>query len=162
MPSVLFVCTANICRSPVAEVLFRDWLRRRAVPGDWQVGSAGTWAMPGEPASVYSQQVAAARGLSLAQHEARPVDEAMLAAADVVLCMARGHCEALLAEFPQHGSRLHVWTALAGPAYDIADPYGGPLPGYVAMAREMEALIEKTGGRVVALALEGGADRGSA
>ena len=62
MPAVLFVCTANICRSPMAEVLFRAWLRRAAVPGKWVVASAGTWAEPGAPAAAFSQQVAAERG----------------------------------------------------------------------------------------------------
>ena len=152
MATVLFVCTANICRSPVAEVLFREWLRQQAVPGAWLVGSAGTWAVPGSTASTFSQQMAARRGLSLAQHRARLVDEAMLATAEVVLCMARSHREALHIEFPQHASRIHLWTALAGPGYDVADPYGGPLAGYVEMAAELEALVAKTGDRVVALA----------
>jgi protein-tyrosine phosphatase len=153
MPSVVFVCTANICRSPLAEVLFRDWLRRNAVPGEWRVGSAGTWAEPGASASVYSQQMAKQRGLDLARHEARLVDETLLAEADIVLCMSRGHHEALQVEFPQYAHKIHVWTALAGPAYDVADPYGGPLAGYIEMATGMEALIEKTGEQIVALAL---------
>ena len=153
MPSVLFVCTANICRSPVAEVVFREWLRRSAVPGAWLVGSAGTWAVAGSAASIYSQQMAAQRGLNLAQHRARSVDADMLAAADVVLCMAGSHREALHIEFPQHAGRIHLWTALAGPAHDVADPYGGPLAGYVEMADELDALVEKTGPRIVELAL---------
>ncbi len=153
MPTVLFVCTANICRSPLAEVLFRAWLQRRAVPGDWVVGSAGNWAQPGLGAAPYSQQMAAERGLSLAQHRARAVDEALLASADVILCMTNNHREALQVEFPQHADRVYLWTALAGHDYDVADPYGGPLSGYVEMAAELEALIEQTGERIVALAL---------
>jgi protein-tyrosine phosphatase len=153
MPSVLFVCTANICRSPVAEVLFRAWLEQQAVPGEWQVSSAGTWAQAGSAASLYSQQMAAQRGLALGQHRARRVDEAMLANTDVVLCMARNQREALQVEFPQHAARIHLWTALAGPGYDVADPYGGPLAGYVEMAEELEALVQATGERIVALAL---------
>ena len=159
MPSVLFVCTANICRSPVAEVVFREWLRRTGVPGAWLVGSAGTWAVAGNTASTYSQQMAAQRGLNLAQHRARSVEAAMLEAADVVLCMASSHREALQIEFPQHAGRIHLWTALAGPGYDVADPYGGPLAGYVEMAEEMDGLVEKTGPRIVELALARAAAR---
>jgi protein-tyrosine phosphatase len=152
MPSVLFVCTANVCRSPLAEVLLRDWLRRQAVPGQWTVGSAGTWAEAGMPASSYSQVMAEERGLTLAPHAARTVDGPLLAAADVILCMSRSHREALQIEFPEHAARIHLWTALAGPPYDIADPYGGPRAGYAAMAAEMEALVEKTGDHIVTLA----------
>src|SRR5687768_2642357 len=115
MPTVLFVCTANICRSPVAEVLFREWLRRKGVPGAWLVVSAGTWAAPGGLAATYSQQMAAERGLSLAHHQARRVDEAMVQSADVVVCMANSHREALQIEFPRHAGRIYLWTALAGP-----------------------------------------------
>ncbi len=152
MPNVLFVCTANICRSPVAEVLFRGWLRQHATPGAWRVSSAGTWASAGAPASAYSRQMALQRGFSLEQHAARTVDEPMLAAADVVLCMARSHREALHIEFPKHAARIHLWTALAGPSYDVADPFGGPLAGYEEMARELEGLVEQTAEKIVALA----------
>ena len=159
MPTVLFVCTANICRSPLAEALFRQWVQRQAVPGTWRVGSGGTWAAPGQAASVYSQQVAAARGLNLAGHKSRTVDEPMLAAADVVLCMTSNHQEALRAEFPQYAGRIYLWTALAGPGYDVDDPYGGPPAGYETMASEMEGLMERTGERIVALAQQAEAAR---
>jgi protein-tyrosine phosphatase len=152
MPTVLFVCTANICRSPVAEVLFRRWLQLHAIPGEWRVGSAGTWTMPGASASFNSQQVAAARGLDLSRHRSRQVDEDLLAETDVALCMTRGHVEALQVEFPEYAHRVHLWTALAGPGYDVADPYGGPLPGYETMAREFEYLVQATGERIVGLA----------
>jgi protein-tyrosine phosphatase len=136
----------------LAEVLLRAWLQRQAVPGQWTVSSAGTWAEPGLAASSYSQLMAGERGLSLAEHRARTVDATILEAADVVLCMSRSHREALQIEFPEHAARIHLWTALAGPPYDVADPYGGPLAGYAAMAVEMEALVEKTGDQIVALA----------
>lgn len=154
MPTVLFVCTANICRSPLAEVLFRAWLQRKAVPGVWRVGSAGTWAEPGGAAAAYSQVMATERGLGLAEHKSRPVVVPLLAEADIVLCMALGHREALQAEFPQHAHKVYLWPALAGLAGDVTDPYGGPLAGYVEMAATLEALIEQTGEQVVALAQE--------
>lgn len=152
MPNVLFVCTANICRSPVAEVLFADWLKRQAIPGEWRVGSAGTWAQGGGAASAYSREVVGQQGLSLEQHQSRRVDGALLAAADLVLCMTRSHCEALVAEFPQHAGRIHLLSAVARAGYDVADPYGGPRPGYVEMVAELKDLIERGGQRIVALA----------
>ncbi len=152
MPHVLFVCTANICRSPVAEALFARWLKQHGRLEGWQVGSAGTWAEPGAPASTYSQQAAGALGLSLAGHQARRIDESLMASADLVVCLARNHSEGLRIEFPQHAGRVYMLTELAGSTYDIADPYGGPREGYFAMARELQTLIEATGLRLAELA----------
>lgn len=152
MPNVVFVCTANICRSPVAQVLFADWLRRNAIPGEWQVLSAGTWAKPGLPASPYSREVVAELGLDLGAHRSRPIDADLMEQADLLVCMTRSHCEALQIELPQHAERVHLLAALAGTAYDVPDPYGGPRRGYEAMRRELQGLIEASGPRIVELA----------
>lgn len=152
MPSVVFVCTANICRSPVAEALFADWLREAAVPGDWQIGSGGTWAEPGAPASPYSREVLEQLGLGLRPHRARRVDRQMIESADLLLCMTRSQREALQAEFPALAGRIQLLSAMAGLAYDVSDPYGGPRQGYVEMVSEIRHLIETGGDRIVELA----------
>ena len=151
MPNILFVCTANVCRSPVAEVIFSNWLTRQAIPGDWHVTSAGTWALSGQVASNYSREVLAEQGLNLGEHRSRRVDRGMLEGADLVLCMTRSQVEAIQIEFPEHAGRIHLLTAITGPGYDVADPYGGPREGYVMMAAELQRLIEAAGPRIVAL-----------
>jgi len=152
MPSVVFVCTANICRSPVAAALFAEWLRQHAVPGEWRVSSGGTWAMDGAPASTYSREVLSERGLDLAAHRARRIEREMIEEVDLLLCMTRSQREALQAEFPSLAERIQLLSAMAGPPYDIADPYGGPREGYVEMVREVQHLIERGGPRIVELA----------
>lgn len=152
MPTILFVCTANICRSPVAEALFAFWLRGQAVPGDWRVESAGTWAEPGLPASTFSREVLERLGLDISSHRSRRVDRAMIEAADLVLCMTRSQREALQAEFPDLAGRIQLLSAMAGPSYDIADPYGGPRQGYVEMVAELQHLVAAGGQRMLDLA----------
>ena len=115
MPSIIFVCTANICRSPVAEALFRDWLRQRPEAGAWRVSSAGTWADEGAAASAYAIEVLAEAGLDLKSHRSRRVEREMIAAADLLLCMTRSQREALQAEFPDLAGRIQLLTAMAGP-----------------------------------------------
>ncbi len=152
VPTILFVCTANICRSPVAEALFAFWLRSQAVSGDWRVESAGTWAEPGAPASTYSRQVLAGLGLDLSSHRARRVDRAMIEAAALVLCMTQSQREAMQAEFPDLAGRVQLLSAMAGPPHDIADPYGGPRQGYVEMVAELQHLVAAGGRRMLEMA----------
>ena len=154
MPHVIFVCTANISRSPVGEALFRDWLRQQPAAGfdAWQVSSAGTWADEGLPASAYAVEVLAAAGLDLSAHRSRRVARAMIEAADLLLCMTRSQREALQVEFPHLAGRIQLLTAMAGPAYDVADPYGGPRQGYVEMAAELKQILQQGGPRILALA----------
>jgi len=152
MPTILFVCTANICRSPVAEALFADWVRRQGLPGEWRVRSAGTWAEAGAPASSYSREVLAEQGLDLAAHRAQRVEGPLLAEADLVLCMTRSHAEALRAEFPQYAERIRLLSHMVGFSYDVADPYGGPRRGYEEMVTELRDLVERGGPQMVALA----------
>src|SRR5215203_4249684 len=103
MPTIVFVCTANICRSPVTQALFSDWVKRQdlggqGLPDAWRVLSAGTWAEPGALAATYAREALAAQGLDLAAHRAQRVEAPLMAQADLVVCMTRSHCEALRAE----------------------------------------------------------------
>jgi protein-tyrosine-phosphatase len=152
MPNVIFVCTANICRSPVAEALFADWLRQQPDAQAWQVSSAGTWAANGVAASAFSCEVLGERGLDISRHRARRVDRGMVAAADLVLCMTRSQQEAMQADFPEFAARIQLLSAMSGPAYDIADPYGGPRQGYVEMVAEIAHLLAAGRPRIMALA----------
>ena len=150
MPTILFVCTANICRSPVAEALFADWVRRQGLPGEWRVLSAGTWAQAGALASAYSREILAEQGLDLSGHRARRVEADLMAQADLVLCMTRSHAEALRAEFPPSAERIVLISSIGGFSYDVADPYGGSRRGYEEMVKELRDLVERGGPRVVA------------
>jgi protein-tyrosine-phosphatase len=152
MPTIVFVCTANICRSPVAEALFADWLRQEAIPGEWRVESAGTWAESGAPAASYSRELLEQDGLDLAAHRARRIERELVESADLILCMTRSQREALRAEFPERARHIQLLSEMAGPVYDIADPYGGPREGYVRMVSELRHLIQAGGHEILRLA----------
>jgi protein-tyrosine phosphatase len=151
MSNILVVCTANICRSPVAEAVLRDRLHKQGL-SDWTVASAGTWAEPNRSAATFSRQLMAAQGISLDEHRSRMVTEEDLAAAALVLVMESGHAEALRAEFPQHAAKIFLLAEMAGPRYSVTDPYGGPLSAYQDMVKEITGLIEKGLPRIVKLA----------
>ncbi len=143
MPKILFVCTANQCRSPMAEVLFRRKLAQAGIEPDWTVSSAGAWAMEAEPATADAQQVAAEHGLDLSQHRSRSVEALDLDGFDLILVMTAGHLEALRTEFPEVGDRVERLAAMAGPPYDVADPVGAGLEAYRETWAELERLIDQ-------------------
>lgn len=87
---ILVLCTANVCRSPMAEVLLRARLDAARIGEEVAVGSAG-FLTEGMPAAAEAIEVMADRGLGLEDHRSRRTTPEMVASADLVLCMARRH-----------------------------------------------------------------------
>lgn len=143
MPAILFVCTANQCRSPMASALFREILAKRGIGADWRVESAGTWAVEGAPASEGSLAVMAARGIDLSGHRARGVTGELLASFDLVLTMERNHKEALKAEFAEAVGRIYMLSEMAELSHDVRDPIGGAFADYLETATEIERLLQR-------------------
>jgi len=156
MPMVIFVCTGNLCRSPMAEALLRARLACDEARRDWQVGSAGVWTAEGRPASAYAIEEMDQRGIDLRAHRSRNVTPELMAEADLVLAMTRNHVEALRVAFPGHASKVHLLSEMIGREYDVYDPYGSTRQEYVRIARELGQLIEDGYERIVAL-VEGAA-----
>ncbi len=152
MSSVLFVCMANICRSPLAETLFRDMVSEE--PDEWVVESAGTWALVGEPAAQKSQQVLAERGLDASDHRARSVSLELLNSFNLILTMENGQKEALQFEFPSISERVYTLSEMVGDDFDIRDPIGGPLIDFQATADELERILKEGYPKITQLAKE--------
>lgn len=141
MPTLLFVCTGNICRSPMAAEFFR---KRAKEKGDAvHVESAGTWGVDGQPASLLAREVLAERGLNLDGHVARTVTREMLEKADLALVMTRSHRDALVAEFPFARRKIRLLSEVRGMEYDITDPYGKAREDYELCANDLQELIER-------------------
>ena len=122
MPSVLFVCTANRFRSPLAAAFFQQMLgdSGRALP--WSVDSAGTWTSSGLQVLPEVLLIARKYGLDLSQHRSKLVSASLLLTQDLVLVMEAGHKEALQHEFPMIDDRVYLFSqATEGRFYDIPD-----------------------------------------
>jgi protein-tyrosine-phosphatase len=148
MATILIVCTANICRSPVAAALLDDRLKQKGLK-DWTVRSAGTWAIAPREASRHSVAVMRRVGIDITGHRSKMVEESDLERADLVLTMEDGHAEALRVEFPRHAHKVFLITEMIGQNYSIADPYGGPLAGYERMYANLSEVIDAGLNRII-------------
>ena len=135
---VVFICTGNTCRSPMAEGLSRN-----IFGSGIQVESAGLASWEGEGASGQAVQVLKEKGIDISSHQSRLVSREILAEADFIIPMTKNHEIQLKGAFPEFSSkikRLGAWNR-AGDSQDIRDPWGGSVETYRQCAKEIEILL---------------------
>ncbi len=144
---IVFVCTGNTCRSPMAEGLFRNLLAQRlkCQPHDltargFAVTSAGLAGDFGSQASPESVEMMRRRGIDLRAHASQPLTDRLLAHADRCYTMTNHHRNAILESHPELAGRIQV---LARDGTDISDPIGCGMNEYSACAASIEQHLAK-------------------
>jgi protein-tyrosine-phosphatase len=127
--NVLLVCTGNTCRSPMAEALLRRLLAD-AARRDVTVGSAGTMAHEGDPASEGTYLVALEHGLDLSGHRARMLTPSLASESDLILAMGRSHAQRAAELGGRRVALLGEFAGARGPDAEVPDPIGGTLDDY--------------------------------
>lgn len=139
MARLLFVCSGNTCRSPLAAVHARAVVGERAAPV--AVASAGISAVDGAPASGHAHTVAALEGGDLGEHRSARIDAGLVAAADLILTMTAAHRDSLHEHWPQYRDRVMTLGEAAGLNVDVDDPFGGSVEDYERTSREIGRLV---------------------
>jgi protein-tyrosine phosphatase len=125
---ICFVCTGNICRSPMAEVVFRDLVARRGIESSFTVMSAGTgdWHV-GEQADTRTLTALAARGYDATEHRAKQFDRTWFDRFDLIVAFDRSHERILRAWAADDADRAKIHLLLtfdpAAATIDVPDPY---------------------------------------
>ena len=148
MQAILFVCTANICRSPMAMAIF---MRKISNPSGWRIESAGTWAIDGLPAAKYTQIVADEYGINLTEHLSRQVTLDILSQFNLIVTMEKNQKEALQNEFKQFSERIYYLSEIIGGSFDIKDPIGGSIEEFYDTAREIDNIFTRGWGKIMEL-----------
>ncbi|CAM4068422.1 protein tyrosine phosphatase [Bacillus manliponensis] len=137
MKRVLFVCTGNTCRSPMAEALLRHHSE-----GRWEVQSAGVYASVGSDASSHTKSALNGKGVPI-MHQSQQVTTELLNWSDVILTMTSSHRQLILQHHPYMREKVYtLYEFVEGINKDISDPYGGSLQVYEQTLTEMEILIK--------------------
>jgi RpiB/LacA/LacB family sugar-phosphate isomerase len=125
MRNVLFVCTGNICRSPMAQGLFADLVRGRR---DIEVTSAGIGAVGGQPPSPHSVEVMAELGIDIRNIRSKPLMAELVRKADFIFVMTYGHLDSMLLLFPSAAEKTFLLrefeTDLPVMEREVSDPIG--------------------------------------
>ena len=135
---IVFVCTGNTCRSPMAAALMSKHMC------ECEVFSAGVAVFGSAPASRHAIEVMKQEGLDISSHMSSGVSHELVSDAGLVLAMTNGHKESLLCHYPDCAHKIFTLGEYAGVGHDVMDPFGMGLDEYrkcADMIAEMIALV---------------------
>ncbi|WP_170008365.1 low molecular weight protein arginine phosphatase [Bacillus fonticola] len=136
MKRIVFVCTGNTCRSPMAEKIFQH------VTNGYEVRSRGLFAMDGAPAAEHAVVVLGEAGIP-ASHVSKALSEEDMVWATHVIGMTADHVALLQAHYPHMSDKLYTLKGAVGEAGSVSDPYGGSIDTYRQTFAELERLLQK-------------------
>lgn len=148
--NVLFVCSSNTCRSPMAEAVLDDIIDRSSdLRGNVKVESCGTFACEGQEASELALKAMEELGLSLKKHEAKQFDSEKAEWADLILAMSKEQIEHMEAIAPKQTSKMHtllgyingVYGDPVDDEYNVPDPFKGDEEDYIACAKVLKPAV---------------------
>jgi protein-tyrosine-phosphatase len=141
---IVFVCTGNTCRSPMAEAIFKDIIKEKGIEEKFEVYSAGVYAFDNDPATYQAIEVMKNEfNIDLKSHRAKVLDNSDVQKADLILTMTRHHRDMIIDIYPEASAKVHVLKEFVGlkEGLDVLDPFGQDYEVYKSCAYEIEELL---------------------
>ena len=142
MKKILFVCSGNTCRSPLAEGIAKKILSD-SLPGQMEISSAGTSAMEGVRASGHSIQVARKHGIDISDHRARLLNKTLIKDSDLIVTMSSKHKDTIGIIEPAGLDYTFLLMDFCGEDGDIPDPVGSDIEGYKEVFELINSCLEQ-------------------
>lgn len=145
---ILFVCTGNTCRSPMAEGILKAMIKEKNL--DIKVSSAGVAAFDGSSVSNNSVLALSKLGIDISKHKSRLIYDKLIDEFDLILTMSKSHKEILTNKYPYSKGKVFILNEYAfDKKEDIADPFGGSIKDYERardqIYKAIEQIVEKIG-----------------
>ncbi|MFB3844262.1 MAG: Sua5/YciO/YrdC/YwlC family protein [Candidatus Cloacimonadaceae bacterium] len=139
-PTILFVCTGNICRSPIAEYLFNHYNKTHKLP--YAARSAGL-CESGEPISLSSKLLLAEQGIDASEHSSRKINPEIMNSSWLILTMEERHKDLLRNAFPEQVHKIYTLKEYIGEEGEVADPIGKDVDYYRDIYNQIDAALKK-------------------
>lgn len=166
MKRIIFVCTGNTCRSPMAQAIFAELARESGIDSEYSAESAGVFAEAGAPASLAAVSTLRQKGIDITRHAARQLDNELAKDADLIIAMTKAHKSVVIGmgqEYKDKVFTLSEWSEPSSENADIFDPYGAgadeynrvyeQLYDYISSAVSNLGANQKNGGELMKIAI---------
>jgi L-threonylcarbamoyladenylate synthase len=148
--NILFVCTGNSCRSPMAAGIMQQKIKEKGKEGLFQISSAGIAGLPGTGATKEAVEIMAEIGIDISRHRSTRLTDNMLKEADLILVMEEAHRDVILLRMPEAAKKVFLLDAYRNPepGREIPDPIGKSTVDYRQARKMIGGALERITGRL--------------